>query len=208
MIKNNLNIAQQVNCSGISSSLFLFFDSKILCSGYLIQEPHLRWGARTPKHFPLWSLPQQGTRGHHQMPLSHIPHLLQSIPPCSGAELHGSAPFLQNLSELKRKNRIKEMTNPFPAIKTGWSTRKERWKQCLLGHCQNQMALITNPCVFSIRLTFWRVQKSLHNLSCNSGEDVHLKAIISLYTASGKAFPMETTSSWIRVELWAWTALV
>lgn len=128
MIKNNLNIAQQVNCSGISSSLFLFFDSKILCSGDLIQESHLRWGARTLKHFPSWSLPQQGTRGHHQVPLSHIPHLLQSIPGCFEAELHGSSPFPQNHSELKRKNRIKGMTNSLPAIKTGRNTRKERWK--------------------------------------------------------------------------------
>lgn len=119
MIKNNLNIAQQVNCSGMSSSLFLFFDSKILCSGYLIQESHLRWGARTLEPFPSWFLPQQGTKGHHQVPLSHIPHLLHSIPVCSGAELHGSSPFPQKLSELKRENRIKEMTNLLPAIKTG-----------------------------------------------------------------------------------------
>lgn len=55
MIKNNLNIAQQVNCSGISSSLFLFFDSKILCAGDLLQGSRLRWGARTLRHFPSWS---------------------------------------------------------------------------------------------------------------------------------------------------------
>lgn len=60
MIKNNLNIAQQVNCSGMSSSLFLFFDSKILCSGYLIQESHLRWGARTLEPFPLWFYHNRG----------------------------------------------------------------------------------------------------------------------------------------------------
>lgn len=42
MIKNNLNIAQQVNCSGISSSLFLFFDSKILHAGHLLHESRPR----------------------------------------------------------------------------------------------------------------------------------------------------------------------
>lgn len=62
MIKNNLNIAQQVNCSGMSSSLFLFFDSKILCSGYLIQESHLRWGARTLEPFPSWFYHNRGQR--------------------------------------------------------------------------------------------------------------------------------------------------
>lgn len=202
MIKNNLNIAQQVNCSGISSSLFLFFDSKILCLGYLIQESHLRWGARTLKHFPFWSLPQQGTWGHHQVPLLHILHLLQSIPVCSGAELHGTSPFPQNLSELKRKNRIKEMTNPLPAIKTGWSTRKERWKPVSAWPLPQSKWVLSQILVFS-RLDWLseRVQKSLHNLSYNLGEDVHLKSIISLCTTSGKAFPLQwKPPQWIRVK--------
>lgn len=191
MIKNNLNIAQ-VNCSGISSSLFLLFDSKILCAGYLLRESHLRWGARTLKHFPLWSLPQQRTRGHHQVPLFHLPHLLQSI-----AQLHGSSPFPQNPSELKRKNRIKEMTNPPSPSHQNWVKYKEgevEANACLVT-ATNQMGLKSQILVFSgLDWLSERSKKSLHNLSCNSGEDVHLKAIIFLCTASGKAFTMETTS--------------
>lgn len=62
MIKNNLNIAQQVNCSGISSSLFLFFDSKILHAGYLLHESRPRCGGQDfLKHVTSWSLP--GTDG-------------------------------------------------------------------------------------------------------------------------------------------------
>lgn len=120
MIKNNLNIAQQVNCSGISSSLFLFFDSKILCSGYLIQESHLKRGARTLKHFPLWPFTTTGDKGTPSGATFTYPTFAaKQIPVCSGAELRGSSPFPQNLSELERKNRMKEMTNPLPAIKTG-----------------------------------------------------------------------------------------
>lgn len=127
MIKNNLNIAQQVNCSGISSSLFLFFDSKILCSGYLIQQSHPRWGPGPSSIFlcVLYHNRGQGDTTRCHFHISHI--CCKAFPACSGAELHGTAPFPQNLSELKRKNRIKEMTNPLPAIKTG-STRQERWK--------------------------------------------------------------------------------
>lgn len=61
MIKNNLNIAQQVNCSGISSSLFLFFDSKILCAGYLLPESRPRCRARTSPSTSLCGLYQGQT---------------------------------------------------------------------------------------------------------------------------------------------------
>lgn len=62
MIKNNLNIAQQVNCSGMSSSLFLFFDSKTLCAGYLLHESRPRRGGQHfLQHVAPWSLP--GTDG-------------------------------------------------------------------------------------------------------------------------------------------------
>lgn len=60
MIKNNLNIAQQVNCSGISS-LFLFFDSKILRAGYLLHESRPRCGGQDfLEHVASWSLPGIG----------------------------------------------------------------------------------------------------------------------------------------------------
>lgn len=160
MIKNNLNIAQQVNCSGISSSLFLFFDSKILCSGYLIQEPHLRWGARTLKHFPSWSLPLQGTWGHHQGPKNnfYISHICCKANSCV---LWGRAawqlPFPTKLFRIKKENQNIGNDQPSPSHQN-WVRYKEgevETRACLVT-ATNQMGSITKPCVCRVTLTFWK----------------------------------------------------
>lgn len=125
MIKNNLNIAQQVNCSGISSSLFLFFDSKILCRGSAPGvSPEV--GGQDPQALPFLVLTTTGDKGTPSGATFTCP----KFPAKHCWVLWGRAAWQlpQNLSELKRKNRIEEITNPLQAIKTGWSTRKERWK--------------------------------------------------------------------------------
>lgn len=160
MIKNNLNIAQQVNCSGISSSLFLFFDSKILCSGYLIQESH--WGGGPgPSSSSLCGLYHNRGQGDTIRCHFYLSHICCKANSCV---LWGRAawqfPFPTKLFRIKKEKQNKGNAQPSPSHQN-WVKYKEgevETRACLVT-ATNQVGLITNPCVFRVRLTFWKSPK-------------------------------------------------
>lgn len=113
MIKNNLNIAQQVNCSGISSPLFLFFDSKARRAGYV---PRV-WGLGFPQAVASWSFPGTDGDGKPVDTTVNIPRVAKPYSQPQGRAMwHLSLPT--NLPVLQRKKGIKERTNARPAIQT------------------------------------------------------------------------------------------
>lgn len=128
MIKNNLNIAQQVNCSGISSSLFLFFDSKICKVSTPWVSPKVR-GQDFPEHVTLWSLPGTdgdgktlGTSFTSPMFVAKRYHMQ------GGRDMRRFSLPTKSFSIIKEKQK-KGNAQPSPQpSRTGWSTQKERRK--------------------------------------------------------------------------------
>lgn len=156
MIKNNLNIAQ-VNCSGISSSLFLLFDSKILCAGYLLRESHLRWGGQDPQALPFVVFTTAEDKGTPSGTTFSSPTSPAKYCTATWQFPLPTKPFRIKKEKQNKGNDQPSLSQP---SKLGEVQGRRGGSQCLLGHCHKSNGFkITNPCVFRIRLTFWKVQK-------------------------------------------------
>lgn len=175
MIKNNLNIAQQVNCSGISSSLFLFFDSKALHAGSVLHESRPGCGVWDFLEQSLCGLFQgQTAMANPSVPRSNIPHVAK--PYC---QQRGRGTWDLSLPTKlfgianEKRNKGKNHRSPSQPNLGGVRGRRGGSQQRLLCHHHKPdvTALVPNSCV------------SCSKKNYNSREPAtHLKAIIALGT--------------------------
>lgn len=171
MIKNNLNIAQQVNCSGISSSLFLFFDSKALCAGCLLHASRPKRGARTPSSTSPCGR-DQASRARR--PLWSTSRYALFAPECCctlwGRDVWWFSLPTEPLGSKEEKNEHRKKHSPLPSgpeLSKAQANRRTPVFKCLLCHCHKPKAtaLITSPCVFGI--TFFPKKSTRHKYSGN-----------------------------------------